>query len=230
MITSHSARLLGSHLQLSPGVGRVLLKLVEAQRRSHGDGGLTVVAFAAKILRKSAAEIHHAGMDVHKLIDEISSAMDALEEFLMAPATNDPTMKTKQNDPAQHGMLRRVKLNDLATMKSLVMTMLRPKIVFSMSIGTEAHEEEEEEEGERHLESIATKILDAILSSLDPERAEPFVQILTVEGGSMEGSFSAPHTVLMDIPLPLGAELAASTGVSRSSGTGLTAKPLRVAL
>ena len=84
VITSHSARLLGSHLQLSPGVGRVLLKLVEAQRRSHGDGGLTVVAFAAKILRKSAAEIHHAGMDVHKLIDEISSAMDALEEFPVA--------------------------------------------------------------------------------------------------------------------------------------------------
>ena len=33
---------------------------------------------------------------------------------------------------------------------------------------------------------------------------EPFVQILTVEGGRF---IFSPHTVLMDIPLPLGAEL-----------------------
>lgn len=232
VLTSCSSQLLGANIQLEPGVGRVLLKLVEAQRRSHGDGGLTVVACAAKLLRKAGMAIDNEGAKPQLIEDELCDAMNSLEKILSSPMSNSSSPRDGIS-----GMVRRVQLNDLATIKSVIKSMIRPKTVCSLSmnksvedaigsITSYSSEEASEKSNEQHLDSLATKLLDALLSSLDPERAEPLVHILAVDSGNIEDSISAPHTVLMDIPLPTGAELA----IGSKKGRGSNMLPMRIAL
>ena len=76
-------------------------------------------------------------------------------------------------------------------MKNIITTMLYPNVITFMGV----HQAKQREH-------VASVILDAMLSSLDPKTAEPCVRIVVVEGSNCMDSFSAPNVVLMDIPLP----------------------------
>ena len=97
---------------------------------------------------------------------------------------------------------RRIALSDLPSMKLVVLSMLHPNVISFTDAGDSTQRKK-----------VASAVLDALLSSLDPENAEPCVHVLPVEGSDCQNSFSAPDTVLMDIPMPTGMEVGGSTSI-----------------
>ena len=141
------------------------------------NGGLTKLFFATSILTQfqHRHEHHHHThyfQPLPVLVQQLRHGLHVAEQIIVHRS-------------------QRIKLSDLSAMKNIITTMLYPNVITFMGV----HQAKQREH-------VASVILDAMLSSLDPKTAEPCVRIVVVEGSNCMDSFSAPNVVLMDIPLP----------------------------
>ena len=171
---------------LLTAIQKALLTLTLPLTATTTDSGVTCLGIASTLLSSGQCLLQQ-GYFMPDLVDEWSAGLDLAVRYLH-----------------QH-QSRRITFSDLPTMKCVVLSMLYPNVVIFPDAEGNGNENDRISTT-AHREKLASSILDALLSSLDAQ-AEPCVHVLPVEGSAVHHSFSAPNTVLMDIPLPSSRQL-----------------------
>jgi len=184
-----SSRFNRFQLQPSTALARALLKLSASNLNTNtSSDGGLTCLGFASLLLSSGRTLLEQGYWMPNLIQEWNNGMHVVEQAMIQQS-------------------RRIALSDLESMKRIVISLLYPNVLSFTDTSDQMQR--------NHMASI---VLDALLSSLDSEHAEPCVQVLSVEGSYSTKSFSAPNIVLMDIPLPTNSHLQLDTDYDETQG------------